>query len=219
MVTILYGSGGNRRTPISGGESLALSNIQGIGGSIPPMLSHGLVSSALFLCVGVLYDRHKTRLVRYYGGLVSTMPNLPTIFFSFTLANMSSPGTSSFIGEFPILVGAFQRNSLVATLAALGMILGAAYSLWLYNRVVSGNLKPDFLHKFSDSNGREVSIFIPFLFGGATVRRTTKEKRVNQCDHDIVGACDRTDATSLSWFGWHSPLQKSPLFLIHFFSL
>lgn len=166
----MYGSGGNRRTPISGGESLALSNIQGIGGSIPPMLSHGLVSSALFLCVGVLYDRHKTRLVRYYGGLVSTMPNLPTIFFSFTLANMSSPGTSSFIGEFPILVGAFQRNSLVATLAALGMILGAAYSLWLYNRVVSGNLKPDFLHKFSDSNGREVSIFIPFLFGGATVR-------------------------------------------------
>ncbi|GAY67616.1 hypothetical protein CUMW_257980 [Citrus unshiu] len=130
-------------------------NIQGIGGSILLMLSHGLVSSALFLCVGVLYDRHKTRLVRYYGGLVSTMPNFPTIFFFFTLANMSLPGTSSFIGEFLILVGAFQRNSLVATLAALGMILGAAYSLWLYNRVVSGNLKPDFLHKFSDLNGRE----------------------------------------------------------------
>nr|AKQ51022.1 NADH dehydrogenase subunit 4 [Neobartsia pedicularoides] len=140
-------------------------NIQGIGGSILPMSSHGLVSSALFLCVGVLYDRHKTRLVRYYGGSVSTMPNLPTIFFSSTLANMSSPGTSSFIGEFLILVGAFQRNSLVATLAALGMILGAAYSLWLYNRAVSGNLKPDFLHKFSDPNGREVSIFIPFLVG------------------------------------------------------
>nr|YP_010830663.1 NADH dehydrogenase subunit 4 [Prunus tenella]UUL99635.1 NADH dehydrogenase subunit 4 [Prunus salicina]WFF50467.1 NADH dehydrogenase subunit 4 [Prunus tenella] len=141
------------------------SNIQGIGGSILPMLSHGLVPSALFLCVGVLYDRHKTRLVRYYGGSVSTMPNLSTISFSSTLANMSSPGTSSFIGEFPILVGAFQRNSLVATLAALGMILGAAYSLWLYNRLVSGNLKPDFLHKFSDPNGREVSIFIPFLVG------------------------------------------------------
>ncbi|CAN6587309.1 unnamed protein product [Malus baccata var. baccata] len=148
---------------------LALSNIQGIGGSILPMLSHGLVPSALFLCVGVLYDRHKTRLVRYYGGSVSTMPNLSTISFSSTLANMSSPGTSSFIGEFPILVGAFQRNSLVATLAALGMILGAAYSLWLYNRLVSGNLKADFLHKFSDPNGREVSIFIPFLVGGATV--------------------------------------------------
>ncbi|KAA0052380.1 NADH-quinone oxidoreductase protein [Cucumis melo var. makuwa] len=128
----------------------------GIGGSILPMLSHGLVPSALFLCVGVLYDRHQTRLVRYYGGSVSTMPNLSTISFSFTLANMSLPGTSSFIGEFPISVGAFQRNSLVATLAALGMILGAAYSLWLYNRVVSGNCKPDFLHKFSDPNGREV---------------------------------------------------------------
>ena len=152
------------------GGSLALSNIQGIGGSILPMLSHGLVPSALFLCVGVLYDRHKTRLVRYYGGSVSTMPNLSTIFFSSTLANMSSPGTSSFIGEFPILVGAFQRNSLVATLAALGMVLGAAYSLWLYNRLVSGNLKPDFLHKFSDPNGREVSLFIPFIVGGATVR-------------------------------------------------
>nr|AAA75278.1 NADH dehydrogenase subunit 4 [Lactuca sativa] len=140
-------------------------NIQGIGGSILLMLSHGLVSSALFLCVGVLYVRHKTRLVRYYGGLVSTMPNFSTIFFFFTLANMSLPGTSSFIGEFLILVGAFQRNSLVATLAALGMILGAAYSLWLYNRVVSGNLKPDFLHKFSDLNGTEVFIFIPFLVG------------------------------------------------------
>nr|AZB86933.1 NADH dehydrogenase subunit 4 [Haberlea rhodopensis] len=163
--SILYGSGGNQHTPISGEESLALSNIQGIGGSILPMSSHGLVSSALFLCVGVLYDRHKTRLVRYYGGSVSTMPNFPTIFFSSTLANMSSPGTSSFIGEFLILVGAFQRNSLVATLAALGMILGAAYSLWLYNRAVSGNFKPDFLHKFSDPNGREVSIFIPFLVG------------------------------------------------------
>ncbi|XBI26473.1 hypothetical protein VPH35_051184 [Triticum aestivum] len=148
----------------------ALSNIQGIGGSILLMLSHGLVSSALFLCVGVLYDRHKTRLVRYYGGLVSTMPNFSTIFFFFTLANMSLPGTSSFIGEFLILVGAFQRDSLVATLAPLGMILGAAYSLWLYNRVVSGNLKPDFLYKFSDLNGREVSIFLPFLVGGATIR-------------------------------------------------
>ncbi|CAI8619481.1 unnamed protein product [Vicia faba] len=154
------------------------------------MLSHGLVPLALFLCVGVLYDRHKTRLVRYYGGLVSTMPNLSTISFSSTLANMSSPSTSSFIGEFPISVGAFQRNSLVATLAALGMILGAAYSLWLYNRVVSRNLKADFLHKFSDPNGREVSIFIPFLVGGATVR-----------------ACDGADATSLSWFGWEPKLD------------
>ncbi|WJX25909.1 NADH dehydrogenase subunit 4 [Trifolium repens] len=134
------------------------------------MLSHQLVPSALFLCVGVLYDRHKTRLVRYCGGLVSTVPNLSTISFFSTLANMSSPGTSSFFGEFPISLGAFQRNSLVATLAALGDgIFRATYSLWLYNRVVSGNLKADFLHKFSDPNGREVSIFIPFIVGGASV--------------------------------------------------
>nr|YP_009047427.1 NADH dehydrogenase subunit 4 [Ulota hutchinsiae]YP_009047626.1 NADH dehydrogenase subunit 4 [Orthotrichum stellatum]YP_009115192.1 NADH dehydrogenase subunit 4 [Lewinskya speciosa]YP_009231584.1 NADH dehydrogenase subunit 4 [Orthotrichum macrocephalum]YP_009231624.1 NADH dehydrogenase subunit 4 [Orthotrichum diaphanum]YP_009307234.1 NADH dehydrogenase subunit 4 [Orthotrichum bicolor]YP_009307274.1 NADH dehydrogenase subunit 4 [Orthotrichum callistomum]YP_009307314.1 NADH dehydrogenase sub len=140
-------------------------NIQGIEGSILLMLSHGMVSSALFLCVGVLYDRHKTRLVKYYGGLVSTMPMFSTIFLFFTLANMSLPGTSSFIGEFLILVGAFQRNSLVATLAALGMILGAAYSLWLYNRVIFGNFKPKFLQKFSDLNRREVLIFFPFIVG------------------------------------------------------
>jgi proton-translocating NADH-quinone oxidoreductase chain M len=140
-------------------------NIQGIEGSILLMLSHGLVSSALFLCVGVLYDRHKTRLVKYYGGLVNTMPMFSTIFLFFTLANMSLPGTSSFIGEFLILVGAFQRNSLVATLAALGMILGAAYSLWLYNRVIFGNFKPKFLQKFSDLNRREVLIFLPFIVG------------------------------------------------------
>nr|QKO26901.1 NADH dehydrogenase subunit 4 [Apteria aphylla] len=159
-------------------------NIQGIGGSILPMSSHGLVPPALFLCVGVLYDRHKTRLARYYGGSVSTMPNLPTISFSSTLANMSSPGTSSFIGEFLISVGAFQRNSLVATLAALGMILGAAYSLWLYNRAVSGNLKPDFRNKFSDSNGREVSIFFPFLVG--LVRMGVHPKVFPDCMHTSV---------------------------------
>nr|QIA60303.1 NADH dehydrogenase subunit 4 [Herbertus dicranus]QIA60343.1 NADH dehydrogenase subunit 4 [Herbertus ramosus] len=140
-------------------------NIQGIEGSILLMLSHGPVSSALFLCVGALYDRHKTRIVKYYGGLVSTMPIFSTIFLFFTPANMSLPGTSSFIGEFLILVGAFQRNSLVASLAALGMILGAAYSLWLYNRVVFGNFKPNFLLKFSDLNRREVLIFLPFIAG------------------------------------------------------
>nr|BCT43285.1 NADH dehydrogenase subunit 4 [Musa coccinea] len=160
-------------------------NIQGIGGSILPMSSHGLVPPALFLCVGVLYDRHKTRLARYYGGLVSTMPNLPTISFSSTLANMSSPGTSSFIGEFSISVGAFQRNSLVATLAALGMILGAAYSLFLYNRVVSGNLKQDFLHKFSDPNGREVCFLIPFIVG--VVRMGVHPKVFPDCMHTSVG--------------------------------
>lgn len=152
-----------------GGKYITPLNIQGIGGSIPPMLSHGLVPPAPFPCVGVPYDRHKTRPAKYYGGSVSTMPNSSTISFFSTLANMSPPGTSSFIGEFPILVGAFQINSLVAALAALGMILGAAYSLWLYNRAVPGNAKPNFLLKFSDLNGREVPIFLPLIVGGATV--------------------------------------------------
>nr|QPK67109.1 NADH dehydrogenase subunit 4 [Pelargonium tetragonum] len=140
-------------------------NIQGIEGSLLLMLSHGLVSSALFLCVGFLYDRYKTRLLRYYGGLVSTMPSFSVIFLFFSLANMALPGTSSFVGEILILVGVFQRKSLVATISASAMVLGAAYSLWLYNRVVSGNLKPDFLYKFSDLNSREVFIFLPFLVG------------------------------------------------------
>ena len=140
-------------------------NMQGIEGSILLMLSHGLVASALFLCVGALYDRHKTRLVKYYGGLVSTMPIFSVLFLFFTLANLSLPGTSSFVGEFMILLGAFQRNSLIATLAAISMILGAAYSLWLYNRVVFGAWKPNYLNKFSDLNRREVFMFIPFLVG------------------------------------------------------
>ncbi len=140
-------------------------NVQGIEGSILLMLSHGLVSSALFLCVGALYDRHKTRLVRYYGGLALVAPIFAIIFLFFTLANMSLPGSSSFIGEFLILVGAFQKNTLIATLAAIGMILGAAYSLWLYNRVAFGNFKFQFINTFSDLNRREFFIFIPFIIG------------------------------------------------------
>jgi len=138
-------------------------NPQGIEGSLMLMLSHGFVSSALFLCVGVLYDRHHTRLVRYYGGLANTMPVFCAIFLFFTLANMSLPGTSSFVGEFLILVGAFQSNTFVATLAATGMVLGAAYSLWLYNRVAFGNLKPHFLATYSDCNRREFFMFLPFI--------------------------------------------------------
>ena len=138
-------------------------NVQGIEGSILLMLSHGFVSSALFLCVGVLYDRHKTRLVKYYGGVVHVMPIFSVLFLIFTLGNLSLPGTSSFIGEFLILVGAFQTNTFIATVAALGMILGGAYSIWLYNRVVFGNFKPHYLHTFSDVNRREFWLFAPFV--------------------------------------------------------
>lgn len=138
-------------------------NAQGIEGAILLMLSHGFVASALFLCIGILYDRTHTRLIRYYGGLVQTMPLFSFFFFVFTLGNLSLPGTSSFVGEFLILLGVFQTNTFIATLAATGMILGGAYSIWLYNRVVFGNLKPTYLNQFADLNRREFFILLPFV--------------------------------------------------------
>lgn len=139
-------------------------NLQGIEGSILLMLSHGVVSSALFLCVGVLYDRHKTRMLKYYSGVAQMMPIFGTIFLLFTMANISLPGTSSFVGEFLVLVGAFQSNTTAAFLATTGIILGAGYSLWLYNRVAFGNLKVEYIHEFSDVTRREFAVFVPFLF-------------------------------------------------------
>lgn len=138
-------------------------NIQGIEGSILLMLSHGLVSSALFLCVGVLYDRYKTRLLKYYGGVTQTMPMFAIIFLFFILANMSLPGTSSFVGEFLVLTGAFQSNTSIAILASTGIILGAAYSIWLYNRVAFGVISENYIKEFTDINKREFFIFIPFI--------------------------------------------------------
>jgi proton-translocating NADH-quinone oxidoreductase chain M len=139
-------------------------NVQGIEGSILLMLSHGIVSSALFLCIGVLYDRHHTRIVKYYSGLVHTMPLFVVTFCVFTLANLSLPGTSSFVGEFLILVGAYQSNTVTTFLAATGMVLGGAYSVWLFNRVCFGNLKMFSLQGFRDMDRRETFIFIPLLF-------------------------------------------------------
>ena len=138
-------------------------NPQGIEGALILMLSHGFVASGLFLCIGMLYDRTKTLSVKYYSGLVHTMPLFSVVFLFFTLANLGLPGTSSFCGEFLILVGAFQVNTLMATLASSGMILGAAYSLWLYNRVIFGTLKTVYLDQFADLNRREVFIFLPFI--------------------------------------------------------
>jgi NADH:ubiquinone oxidoreductase subunit 4 (subunit M) len=104
-------------------------NLQAIEGSILLMLSHGLVSSALFMCVGVLYDRHKTRVIKYYSGMIQVMPLFMTLFLIFSLANLSLPTFFSFIGEFLVLVGLFQINKTVCLLAAIGMVLGAAYSI------------------------------------------------------------------------------------------
>jgi proton-translocating NADH-quinone oxidoreductase chain M len=138
-------------------------NTQGIEGSLLLMLSHGLVSPALFLCVGVLYDRHKTRLLRYYAGCGRTMPLFALFFVFFTMANISLPGTSSFIGEFLVLTGAYQSNSFVAFLAATGMVLGAAYALWLCNRLLYGVVKPHFITTFSDISRREFFMLVPFV--------------------------------------------------------
>jgi len=140
-------------------------NIQGIEGAILLMLGHGFVASALFLCVGMLYDRTKTRLVKYYGGLVHTMPMFSIVFFFFTLGNLGLPCTSNFVGEILVLIGAFQINPFLTVLACSGMIIGAAYSLWLYNRVIFGGFTAMYSTEFADLNRREICIFVPFILG------------------------------------------------------
>ena len=143
---------------------------QGIEGSIIQMISHGLVSAALFLCVGVVYDRMHSRMINSYGGIVAIIPKYSILFMLFTLAALGLPGTSGFIGEFLILMGAFKDNFLVAVLASLGVILGAAYMLWLYKRVVFGKLVNEDLKQMLDLNKSEYLILtclaIPTLFFG-----------------------------------------------------
>ena len=143
---------------------------QGIEGSIIQMISHGLVSAALFLTVGVVYDRMHSRLISTYGGLVSVIPKYSILFMVFALASLGLPGTSGFIGEFLILMGAFKDNFLVAVIASLGVILGAAYMLWLYKRVVFGKLINEDLKKIVDLNRSEYFILsclaAPILFYG-----------------------------------------------------
>ncbi len=140
-------------------------NAQGLEGAMIQQLAHGFVASALFLCVGVLYDRHHTRLVKYYGGMAHTMPIFVTIFLFFTMANIAMPVTAGFVGEFLILVGAFQANTTIAVLGATGMVLGGGYSLWLFNRIAYGNLKVQALKAFSDMNRREFFIQLPLILG------------------------------------------------------
>ena len=138
-------------------------NMQGVEGSILQMLSHGIVSGALFLCVGVVYDRLHTREIARYGGLVHRMPHFAFVFMLFTMANVGLPGTSGFVGEMLILVGAFQANTWVAMLATTGVILGAAYALWLYRRVIFGQLTKDDLKGMLDLSPREIAIFTPLV--------------------------------------------------------
>jgi NADH-quinone oxidoreductase subunit M len=138
-------------------------NQQGLDGAIFQMISHGFISGALFLCVGVIYDRMHTRDIDAYGGLVNRMPAYALIFMLFTMANVGLPGTSGFIGEFLTLVGVFQANTWVAFVAATGVILSAAYALWLYRRVVFGDLIKESLKSITDMTLRERAIFAPLV--------------------------------------------------------
>jgi len=139
-------------------------NQQGLDGAIFQMLSHGLVSAALFLCVGVLYDRMHTREIDAYGGLVHRMPVYAFCFMVFTMANVGLPGTSGFIGEFLTLLAAFKANTWVAFLATTGVILSAAYALYLYRRVMFGELVKPSLKSIADMNWREIAVMAPLVF-------------------------------------------------------
>jgi NADH-quinone oxidoreductase subunit M len=139
-------------------------NVQGVQGAIFLMLSHGLVSAALFLCVGVVYDRMHTREISAYGGLVHRMPWYAMAFMIFTLANVGLPGTSGFVGEFLSLVGAYEANTWVAFLAATGVVLSAAYALYLYRRIIFGKLEKESLKAITDLSMREKAILLPLVF-------------------------------------------------------
>ena len=138
-------------------------NTQGIEGGIFQMLSHGIVSAALFLVVGVVYDRIHSREIAHYGGLVNRMPIYAFTFMIFMLASVGLPGTAGFVGEILVLVGVYQVNTWVAALTALGVILGAAYMLWLYRRIIFGQLEKDDLKQITDMNAREIALFAPLV--------------------------------------------------------
>ena len=138
-------------------------NQQGVQGAVYQMVSHGLVAGALFLCVGVVYDRMHTREISAYGGLVNRMPRYAVVLLVFTMANVGLPGTSGFVGEFMTLLGTYKANSSVALFATLGVILSAAYALYLYRRVVFGVLDKPSLMSIADLDAREVVIMLPLL--------------------------------------------------------
>ena len=170
---------------------------QGIEGSIFQMISHGLVSAALFLCVGVVYDRLHTRLINRYGGLVSIMPKYAIVFMVFTLGALGLPGTSGFIGEFLILMGAFKKNILVATIASLGVILGAAYMLWLYKRIIFGKLINEDVKKMVDLKRFEIVtlwlLVLPIIFFGFY-----PEPLINSIEVSVANMIDINDLDKIN---------------------
>ena len=156
--------------------------MQGVQGGIFQMLSHGIVSAALFLCVGVVYDRMHTREIAAYGGLADRMPLYAFCFMVFTMANVGLPGTSGFVGEFLALTGAFQINTWLAVFAALGVILSAVYALWLYRRVIFGVLEKPFArdHRYQPARGRD-----PAAIGGADAAVRVLSRAAAGCDERI----------------------------------
>ena len=140
-----------------------LVNPQGLEGAIIQMISHGIVSAALFLCVGVIYDRMHTREISFYGGLVNRMPKYSVVFMIFMLASVGLPGTSGFVGEFLIILGAFKFNTFIALFAASGIILGAIYMLYLYKNIIFGVLTNDKLKEILDLETREKLIMYPII--------------------------------------------------------
>jgi NADH-quinone oxidoreductase subunit M len=136
---------------------------EGLQGAMIQMLSHGIVSAALFLCVGVVYDRLHTREIARYGGLADNMPKYAAVFMVFMLASVGLPGTSGFIGEFLSLIGTFQANTLVAFFATTGIILGACYMLYLYRRVIFGKIVHADVRTMLDLHPREVLVFAPMI--------------------------------------------------------
>ena len=137
---------------------------QGLEGSIFQMISHGLISAALFLCVGVVYDRLHSRLISTYGGIVNYLPKYSLLFLIFALAGLGLPGTSGFLGEFLVLTGTFQKSYLVAMFATFGVILGATYMLWLTKRVIFGNTKNDEIKSLKDVNNLEITMLASLAF-------------------------------------------------------
>jgi len=149
---------------------LFCTNQLGVEGAVYLMVAHGVVSAALFFCVGVLYDRYHSRLIRYYGGLTTMMPMFATFFLLFTLANMGFPGTSNFLGEILLFVGIFSFNSTSLIFATAGIVFSAVYSVLLYNRVVFGTLKTTYIGRFIDITRREfavlASLVLPMILLG-----------------------------------------------------
>jgi NADH:ubiquinone oxidoreductase subunit 4 (subunit M) len=137
--------------------------VTGRQGAILQIRSHGLVAGALFMCIGVRYDRHHTRRVTYYSGVATTMPRYAMVFRFFTMANIALPGTSAFVGEFMIRLGVMQTNVYVTVMSTVGMVLGGAYSRWLYNRLAYGNAKHTYIGVSVDMNRREMLMFRPLI--------------------------------------------------------